>query len=161
MAEVDDLVQGRPEQVLLTLVARSAHRDSPQPIAAVSESRSAQKRNPKSQENDAQTRLSCESRYFNRLAAPIKSGVGEFFTGDNLAAAEARSSAVHAALLLTKKRRVARGIATRPEGPLTVPRLPGGDRLGGRLRPEVSEAASVTDMGARAAPSNMCGVTPL
>jgi hypothetical protein len=84
MAEVDDPVQGRSEQVFLTLVARSAHRDPPQPIAPVNESRSAQNQNPKSQENDVQTPLSCESRYFNRTAEPAKSRLGEFFTGDHL-----------------------------------------------------------------------------
>jgi len=58
------------------------------------------------------------------------------------------------------KWRVARGIATRPEGPYTVPRSPGGDRLGGRPRPEESEAASATDMGTVPRSSKRAGVTP-
>jgi len=51
MTEIDDLIQGRPQQVFLAGVARLAHRSSPKSRNPDSrESRTAQNGNPKSQE---------------------------------------------------------------------------------------------------------------
>src|SRR5579875_2102335 len=50
--QIENLVQCRPEQVLLTLVARLAHRSSLRPETRGSESRSGAEGNPKSQGSD-------------------------------------------------------------------------------------------------------------
>jgi hypothetical protein len=54
MSEIDDLVQGRAKQVLLSVVARLAHRSSPEVEKQPSENHAASGvGNPKSQENRA------------------------------------------------------------------------------------------------------------
>jgi hypothetical protein len=63
VAHIDDLIQRRPEQVLLPLVARLRHGLSPSHHHPLRESRSAQNRNPKSQESHAKIPLSCKIHY--------------------------------------------------------------------------------------------------
>ena len=94
VAHVDDLLQRRPEQVLLPLVARLRHRVPPSNLRSIRESRSDQNRNPKLQESRAQTRLSCKIDYSLERTCLSPAGLSEFFTGDYIAeiAADERSS---------------------------------------------------------------------
>ena len=51
MSKVDDLLQRWTKQIVLTIVARLAHRSPRQRIPPAKESRTSQIRNPKTQEN--------------------------------------------------------------------------------------------------------------
>src|SRR5215471_19164660 len=69
MTKIDDLLQRRAKQVILTVVARLAHRSPRQRISPSKESRTAQIGNPETQEN-----LGAHPAFLqNRLLARVKS----------------------------------------------------------------------------------------
>src|SRR5215472_4236780 len=69
MTRIDDLLQRRAKQVILTVVARLAHRSPRQRISPSKESRTAQIGNPETQEN-----LGAHPAFLqNRLLARVKS----------------------------------------------------------------------------------------
>ena len=82
MAQVDDLIERRPQQILLTIVPRLAIA-VPEPQHPAPENHElAQNRNPKSQESDDQIPLSCKIEYFPNVSTPLPARLSEFFTGD-------------------------------------------------------------------------------
>src|SRR6266403_6134153 len=90
VAQVDDLIQRRPEQVLLTLIAGLRHRLPPSNIPAPRESRTETNRNPKSQETRLQTLLSCKIDCSLDRTYPSPTARFEFFTDDSIAAKAGR-----------------------------------------------------------------------
>src|SRR6478672_7703691 len=83
VAHIDDLIQRRPEQVLLPLVARLRHRLSPSHHYPLRESRSDQNRNPKSQESRAKIPLSCKIHYSSSRTALSPTERSGYFTADS------------------------------------------------------------------------------
>jgi hypothetical protein len=73
VAHVDDLLQRRPEQVQLPVIARLRHLDRPMPNGWGIESESARERNPKSPETESPTLLSCKTGYFSASTNPFTS----------------------------------------------------------------------------------------
>ena len=82
VAHIDDLIQRRPEQVLLPLVARLRHGLSPSHHHPLRESRSAQNRNPKSQESHAKIPLSCKIHYSTSRTSLSPTERSGYFTAD-------------------------------------------------------------------------------
>ena len=97
MAKVDDLIQRWAKQIVLTIVARLTHGFPPTAKLPSKESRNAEIRNPKTQENRAPPRLSCKIEYLLRSNYTDLSTASKFFTGNSLSgnyrgAVEASSS---------------------------------------------------------------------
>jgi hypothetical protein len=86
MAHVDDLIEHRPQQVLLTVVSRSSHARPQTPFTAMRESRTAKNRNPKTQETEAQRPLSCKISYSMRPTCAGAAARSAFFTDDEIRA---------------------------------------------------------------------------
>jgi len=82
VAEVDDLLQRRPQQILLPVVPRLRHRAPNADDIRPTESQIAENRNPKSPENRPQKPLSCKFYYFVQPAQPALSNAWPFFTDD-------------------------------------------------------------------------------
>jgi hypothetical protein len=84
MAKVDDLLQRWTKQIVLTIVARLTHGFPPTANLPSKESRSAEIRNPKTQENRDPPRLSCKIEYLLNPNHTDTSITSEFFTDDLL-----------------------------------------------------------------------------
>src|SRR4249919_2274757 len=82
MAKVDDLLQRRMKQIVLTIVARLAHGSPQQRISPSKESRSRQIRNPKRKKTKTCPRLSFKIEYLLTSNHTDGSIASEFFTGD-------------------------------------------------------------------------------
>jgi hypothetical protein len=82
MAQVDDLFERWAQKVLLSIVPWPRHRAPRAVIPAPSESRSASKRNRKTQESDADRSLSCKFDYSTRFDYTRPAIRSAFFTGD-------------------------------------------------------------------------------
>jgi len=86
MPHVDDLIERRPQQVLLAIVSRSSHLTPPRPppVRKGIESRTAKNRNPKTQESELRCPLSCKIDYSFPPTYPLIPAAPAFFTGDGL-----------------------------------------------------------------------------
>lgn len=80
--EVDDRLQRRPEQLDLTIVARSAHRSLPSANAAQGNHVSPKMRIPKRKKAAAEPRLSCKIEYLSARAYAGLYGASTFLTDD-------------------------------------------------------------------------------
>src|SRR5215470_10676115 len=84
MAWIDELLQRRLKQVVLTIVARLAHGLPPTANPAVAGNHAASKSGiPKRKKTSTRTQLSCKIEYLLRPNQPDRSSISEFFTGDS------------------------------------------------------------------------------